>query len=191
MSQENVVRGVRIPVSLPSESAGQRRSLDERLFLRFPAVYRLFAESVLRLPPRSRLRRLMLARLIGRLIAAGNRQDFEPALIAFDRDIEYRPRADLISLDKEDVVVNGHGGLLQIYRKWIDAFGDLRYEPEEVVDFGSKLLVTVQLTGHGSGSGVPISGQTFQLFTLRRGLVVKQQDFPDRDDALEAAGLRE
>jgi hypothetical protein len=31
----------------------------------------------------------------------------------------------------------------------------------------------------------------FQVYTLRRGLVVKQEDFADRGEALEAAGLRE
>ena len=46
MSQENVenVRGVRYRVSLPSEGASQRRSLDDRLFVRFPALFRLLAD---------------------------------------------------------------------------------------------------------------------------------------------------
>jgi hypothetical protein len=30
-----------------------------------------------------------------------------------------------------------------------------------------------------------------QLFILRRGLVVRHEDFADRSEALEAAGLRE
>ena len=43
MSQENaeVVRGVRIALRPLSERAGQLRSLDERLFVRFPVAYRL------------------------------------------------------------------------------------------------------------------------------------------------------
>ena len=48
MSRRNVeiVRGVRIALSLPSERAGQRRSLDERLFVRFPALSRLLADAL-------------------------------------------------------------------------------------------------------------------------------------------------
>jgi hypothetical protein len=42
MSQENVevVRGARIAFPPLSERASQRRSLDERLSARFPALYR-------------------------------------------------------------------------------------------------------------------------------------------------------
>ena len=55
MSKENVetARGVRYPISLPRR-ASQRRSLDERLFLRFPAVYRLLADRVTRALLRNR-----------------------------------------------------------------------------------------------------------------------------------------
>ena len=95
MSQENVVRGVRYPISLPSERAGQRRSLDERMFLRFPTLYRLFTDRLLRLPLRSRLRRLMLTRYVGRAYAARNRRDFEVMLLGLDPGIEYHPRNDL------------------------------------------------------------------------------------------------
>ena len=192
MSQENVeiVRGVRYPVSLPSERASQRRSLDERLFLRFPALYRLIADRVTRLAPRSRLRRLTLTRLGGRAAAAANRRDFDALLYGFDPEIEYRPRPDQIAPD-QDAVYYGHSGYREMWRKWTEAFGDLRLEPEEVLDLGDKLLATVQTSGHGSGSGVPVNLTNFQLFKLRRGLVVWQKDFSDRSEALEAAARRE
>ncbi len=64
MSQENVVHGVRCSVSLPTEGAARRRGLDERLFVRFPDLYRLFADAWMRLPLRSRLRRLFLRNLV-------------------------------------------------------------------------------------------------------------------------------
>jgi hypothetical protein len=93
MSQENVegLRGVRYRVSLPSERAGQRRTLDERFFVRFPAAYRLVADRWARLPLRSRLRRLVLARLAARTLAAVNRRDFDVLFLAIDPGIEYRP----------------------------------------------------------------------------------------------------
>src|SRR3954468_19821041 len=96
MSQANVeiVRGVRSRVSLPSERASQRRALDERLFVRFPAAYRLLADRLMRLPPRSRLRRLILARIAGRAAAAVNRRDFDVLFLAFDPGIEYHPAGD-------------------------------------------------------------------------------------------------
>ena len=189
MSQENVVRGVRYPVSLPSESA-QRRTPDEHLFVRFPALYRLFAERVLRLPVRSRLRRLMIARSVRRAYRAANRRDFDLLVLPLDPGIEYRPAADRLPLDL-DSVFYGRDGYLTVWRAMVGAFEDIRFEPEEVLDLGDTLLITAVVRGTGSGSGVPVSVQLFQVARLRRGLVVWQRDFGDRSEALEAAGLSE
>src|SRR5947208_1075993 len=103
MSQENVeiVRGVRIALPALSERAIQRRTLDERLFTRVPALYRLLAHRVTRLPPRSRLRRLMLVRTVRRAYAAATRRDFDVLLMGFDPGIEYQPSNDLTPPDLE------------------------------------------------------------------------------------------
>jgi ketosteroid isomerase-like protein len=192
MSQENVevVRGTRTSLTPLNERASQRRSLDERLFIRFPALFRLLAGAWMRLPVRSRLRRSMVARRVQLGNAAASRRDLDSVSVGWDPSIEYRPRGDLIPPD-EDPVVYGHDGYRRLWRKWLDSFGDLRFEPEEVIDLGDKLLVTMQVRGRGSGSGVPVSLPMVQLFTLRRGLVVRHEDFADRSEALEAAGLRE
>jgi ketosteroid isomerase-like protein len=191
MSRENVesVRGVRIALSL-SEKAGQRRSLDERLFVRFPALFRLLAGAFMRLPPRSRLRRSMVTRRVWQAYAAANRRDFDAVLVGWDRGSEYLPSGDLMPPDLE-AVFHGHDGYLQLWRYWLDAFEDIRWDPEEMLDFGDRFLVTAQQRGHGSGSGVAVSEPVFQLFKLRQGLVVRQEDFLDRSKALEAAGLEE
>ena len=188
MSPENVevVRGARIAVPPLSDSATQRRSLEERVYVRFPALYRVLAGSLARLPPRSRLRRLMLARTIGRAYAAANRRDFDAVLMGWDRESEYHPSGDLLPPDLETVFY-GHEGYRQLWRYWLDAFEDIRWDPEEILDFGDRLLVTTQQKGRGSGSGVAVSEAVFQLFTIRRGLVVRQADFLDRSQALDAA----
>ena len=185
-----IVRGARIALPRLSERATQRRSLDQRLYVRVPALYRLLAGSVMRLPPRSRLRRLMLARSVGLAYAAANRRDFDLVLLGWDPGSEYHPSGDLLPPDLETVFY-GHDGYLQLWRYWLDAFGDIRWDPEEILDFGDRLLVTAQQRGRGSGSGVAVSESVFQLFTVRRGLVVRQEDFLDRSKALEAAAPRE
>jgi SnoaL-like domain len=90
-----------------------------------------------------------------------------------------------------ETVYYGHGGYRQFWRNWLDAFKDIRWDPEEILDFGEKALVTAQHSGHGSGSGIAVSEPVFQLFTFRRGLVIRQEDFSSRSKALEAAGLLE
>jgi ketosteroid isomerase-like protein len=192
MSQENVevVRGVRIALPPLSERANQRRALDERLIVRFPALYRLLADALMRLPPRFRLRRLMIARGIRQAYAAANRRDFDRILAGWDPGSEYRPSADLMPPDFE-AVFYGPDGYLTMWRRQVEAFEDLRFDPEEILYLGDKVLVTAQQGGHGSGSGVAVGQRVFQLFRFRRGLVVRQEDFLDRSEALEAAGLRE
>jgi len=185
-----VVRGTRIALPPVSERASQRRSLDERLFVRFPALYRLLAAAFFRLPPRSRLRQLMLAHRARQAYAAANRRDFDLVLLGWDPGSEYRPSGDLLPPDLE-AVFHGHDGMRKLWRYWLDAFEDIRWDPEEALDLGDNLLVTAQQRGHGSGSGVAVSEPVFQLFTFRRGLVVRQEDFLDRSKALGAVGLRD
>src|SRR5919109_1081962 len=190
MSQENVdaSRGVRIPVPPVTQGAARRRTLDEQLFVRFPALYRRVAHALTRLQPGSRLRRLILGYSIQRGYAALNRRDFDVVLMRSDPEVEYRPSADLMPPDQERVFY-GHDGYRRLWRRWFDAFEDFRWEPKEILDCGDTLLVTAELTGHGTGSGVTVSEPSFQLFKIRRGLSISQEDFTDRHQALEAAGL--
>jgi len=191
MSKENteVVRAVRIALDPLSKGPSQRRTLDDRLAVRFPGVYRRLADAITRLPPRSRLRRLLVARRVRHAYAAANRRDFELVLTGWDPRSEYRPSADLTPPDVEPVF-HGHDGMRQLWRYWLDAFQDIRWDPTEILELGDKILVTTEQSGHGSGSGVAVSEPVFQLFTFRRGLVIRQEDFLHRSKALEAAGLR-
>ena len=184
------VRGSRIALPAISERASQRRELDDRLFACVPALYRVLATLLLRLPRKSRLRRWMLARRMARVYAAANRRDFDLVLTGLDPETEYRPGPDLIAPDQA-VVFSGHAGYLEMWRNWLDAFEDLRFEPEEILDFGDTFLVTAQQSAHGSGSGIAVHKPVFQLFKMRRGLVIWQHDYSDRAKALEAAGRRQ
>jgi ketosteroid isomerase-like protein len=186
---DRIVRGARIELPPLSEGASRHRTLDERLRVRFPGLFRLLADALMRLPPRSRLRRLMLARAVGRVYAAANRRDFDLVLAGWDPRSEYRPSGELMPPDLE-AAFYGHDGYLRLWRYWLDAFEDIRWDPEEILDFGDRFLVTTRQSGHGSGSGVAVSEPVFQLFTLRRGLVVRQEDFLDRSKAVEAAAQR-
>ena len=193
MSHENVeaVPGVRYRVSLPPGRAAGRRTLDEQLFVRFPALYRLLAGAASGLPIRSQLRRRLIARTSARAAAAANRRDFDVLLLGFDQRLEYHPRRDWMEVLDLDAVFHGHAGYREVWRLMTDAFEDFRLETEEAIDFGGHLLATVVGIGHGSHSGVPVSLPLFQLFRFRRGLVVWQTDFADRESALEAVGLSE
>jgi ketosteroid isomerase-like protein len=192
MSVENIesVRGVRTPVVVPPEN--RRRTLDERIFARFPVLVRAIASRWSRLPPRSRLRRAFVSRLMRQGCEAANRRDFDLLFLFLDPEIELEleesPFGGFVPPDLP-AVNHGHGGYLRAWEAMIEAMEDFRIELDEVVDFGDRLLTPGRFMGHGTASGAPVTQPIFQVFTLRRGLVIRQEDFVDRDKAVEAAGL--
>jgi ketosteroid isomerase-like protein len=131
---------------------------------------------------------VLLVRRFRQGCAAANRRDFDFLLTGFDPGIELH-RADVF-LDVSGTF-HGHDGYLEVWRKVLESFEDVRLDPEEVLDFGDRFLVTLRLSGHGAGSGLSVSQPLFQVFTMRRGLIVRQDDFQDRAEALAAVGLSE
>jgi hypothetical protein len=130
----------------------------------------------------------MLVRGVVQQYAAVNRRDFDYIRIGLDPCIEiHRPEAFF------DVggTFYGYNGYLEVWRRGFESFENFRFDPQELLDFGTRFLVTGKLSGHGTGSGVPISQVLFQLVSLRRGLTVRLDEFLDREQALEAVGLSE
>ena len=78
------------------------------------------------------------------------------------------------------------------YARWMEAW---REEPEttveEVIGNGDHVVVIACFRGRGRGSGVRIAERLYEVYTLRNGKVLRVDEFSDRDQALEAAGLRE
>jgi ketosteroid isomerase-like protein len=194
MSQENVeiLRGVRTQIAASSET--KRRTLAERLLVRFPAIARSLAAGWSRLSPRSRLRRAVLSRMVRQGTSAWNRRDFHLVFLLMHSEAEFRLPESLVGgYVPPDLrgVQRGREGYLRYWQGMFEAWAELKSEPEEAIDFGDRLLVTSRITGHGKQSGIPIDQRLFQVITLRRGLVVEQNEFADRGQALEAAGLSE
>jgi ketosteroid isomerase-like protein len=180
------LQAMRLP---PAREVRQHRTLDERILVRFPALAPWLTAAMNRLPRHSRLRRALLVRRARLAYAAVNRRDFDLTDTVYDPNYEYHP--EQLAFPDSDPVYYGHDGFRKFWRQQLEAFDDVRFDPEEILDLGDRRLVTVQLSGHGTGSGVPFNQQLFQLFTYRRGLIVRQDDFQDRAQALEAAGLSE
>ena len=189
ISEKTTFPAARIAPQRVTGKAGEQRTPEERLMVRFPALAHALAPLLFRLSPQSRIRRLLFGRAIARAYAAANRRDFALNLVLNDEALyEYRPSRDLLPPDMA-TVYRGHEGYREFWRLWLDAFEDIRWDPEEILDLGDRALVTARQSGHGSGSGVAVSEPVYQLFTFRRGLVIRQEDFLDRRQALEAAGL--
>jgi ketosteroid isomerase-like protein len=187
MSQEKVEpeRGIRIPL-VPETR--RRRTLDERILVRFPALTRWLGAAWARLPRDSRLRRAILVRRLQKGYAAANRRDFDFLLTGFDPGVEFYA---VQTGPEGPATFHGHDGVREASQLSLEMFGDMRLDPEELLDWGDRFLVKVNLSGHGAESRASFNQPLFSLCTLRRGLVVRQDEFLDRAEALEAAYLSE
>jgi len=187
MSQENV-EVVRQPIAVRPSS---RRRLEERLALRFPRALALLARAIWRLPLRSRLRRAMVRHVMQLGVEAANRNDLDAAFALYHPDIELMFAAALVALGFEPVY-HGREARISVQRQWIAEWGDMCQEPEELIDFGDgRVLVYGRQKGSGISSRAPIDNDWALLLTLSAGRVIREQDFLDRAEAFQAAGLSE
>ena len=63
--------------------------------------------------------------------------------------------------------------------------------PVELIDAGDKVITVVQVGGAGTASQIALDDQIAFIQTFKNGLVVREQTFRNREEALEAAGLSE
>ena len=100
-------------------------------------------------------------------------------------DLREHPVMDL------DGVYVGRDAVVEASRHWWGAWTDYRLDAEALIDAGSSVVVLVRERGRGKGSGAPFEQRFAQVWTFRRGRIIRWELFPDKPGALEAAGLRE
>ena len=172
----------------------RRRGLDERLFVRLPgasrALFRVAWLAIRRLSPRSRLRRAVLRTVIPRACEALNRRDLEVFSVFLHPEIESVNTAQVVALGGLVPGSRGRETWLEGQRRWLDDWGELRYEPNEVHDLGDdRLLLLGSGKGTGRYSGIELDTEWGLLATISDGLLAREQNFLDRGEALKAAGL--
>jgi ketosteroid isomerase-like protein len=176
---------VRQPLSVRTKS---RRRLEERLSLRFPRLFAGATRAMLRLPPSSRLRQAILRRVVRQGMEAVNRGDYEAAFGLHDRDVELKSPPDMIGLG-EASVTRGREERVRFQEAWDAQWGDVRFEPEELIDLGDRVLVIGRVRGTGISSGAPFDSEWANLLTLSAGRVIHERVFMAHHEALEVAGL--
>ena len=185
MSQENVVR---YPV--PPLRRRSRRTLVEVLALRLPRFARLYRSALWRLPPRSRLRRELLARIVRDSAEAWNRGDRDVLLAGADPELEFNLFGQLGGVGFEDHY-HGREGARRYWATIEAAWEGNRLEPQGVVDFGDRYLALFHNRARKRASGVEVVHPVGLLVTWSKGMVAHASFYWSSDQALEAAGLRE
>jgi ketosteroid isomerase-like protein len=110
-----------------------------------------------------------------------------PDLSKFHPDAEFDATGRIF----DRAMYRGHREIGEYFDQLDDVWERQSLEPEEFVELGDKVVVSVTITTVGRGSGVETKASAAHLWTLRDDKVVRLQIFQTRGDALEAAGLAE
>jgi ketosteroid isomerase-like protein len=122
-------------------------------------------------------------------VVAYNRGDLDTLLAYCADDIDYRAVEG--ALDDRGPM-HGKDAVRAYFQDWLDTFDDLKAEPLELIDAADEQVVTVlRFGGRAKLSGVEADLTFAVVYTLRDGKVARDREYWTRDEALEAAGLRE
>ena len=187
MSEENVAV-VRTPLRVREQS---RRTLDQRLALRFPPLASAIARLFGKLPTTSRIRQALLSRTVRLNAEAFNRRDFRALLLSYHPQAEFRAPRVLAESNILQTSYRGYEGFVDFFREWLSAWGDYRMRPSEVIDLGDRIVIFDEIVGRGATSGAPLIQKHALVLFMKDGRVLLSQEYFDPAEALDAVGLRE
>jgi ketosteroid isomerase-like protein len=188
MSQENV-EVVRKPLRVRERS---RRTLDQRLSLRFPRMAAANSRRIAKLPPGSRLRQATLWRATRLGLEAYNRRDPDAVVIGWHPEFEYHPGRTWVESGLVEPCYRGLEGYRQYLATVDEVWGGENYlKPVELIDLGERIVMLANGTMRAQASGVPLTEAFALVSTLKDGRVIHLQEYYDHDEALEAVGLSE
>jgi ketosteroid isomerase-like protein len=91
----------------------------------------------------------------------------------------------------EELPTQGPDAVRASLTHWKADWDDYEVMPEEFVDTGDSVVVTVRLRGRGRGSGVEIDALFYDVYTLRDSKIVRMDQFTERSEALAAVAQSE
>ena len=127
--------------------------------------------------------------IVRRFCGASGLTSLESQMARLHPDIEWVP----VQSDPEYSVHSGHDDVRAWLTSWAEAFPDLRWELDRILDAGSDLVVAfVRLAGRSDATGMDLETPSYAVvFTLRGEKITRIHEYVDSQEALEAAGLSE
>ena len=124
--------------------------------------------------------------LVRRAYERFNAGDVEGVLHLCDDELEFR---DLPALPGSGVFI-GHDAFRGWFAQMVDAFDALRFDVDDLIDAGERVVVMSHATGRGKGSGATVETHFSTVWTVHDGKAVRIVNYNDHADALAAARLR-
>ncbi|HEX6585750.1 MAG TPA: nuclear transport factor 2 family protein [Solirubrobacterales bacterium] len=121
--------------------------------------------------------------------AAFNRGDLDTWSEFWTDDIDYRAIEGAID---DRGPMHGKAAVRAYVQDWLDNFDNFRSEAVELLDAGEDTVIAVvRISGLAKLSGIETDLTYAALYTIRDGKIARGREYWTRDEALEAAGLRE
>jgi ketosteroid isomerase-like protein len=117
---------------------------------------------------------------------AFRRRDLQAFLSYMDPDVEFKS----FVLEVEGAYY-GHEGVSSWWESVLAVFPDWRPTVDDVEEVGDRLVVRVRSEGRGTGSGIALERDIWQLADIRDGRLKSWAFFRTKQEALEAVGLSE
>ena len=124
--------------------------------------------------------------VVKRLMDAFRAGDHQAALAAYHPEVVCDA-----TVRPEGGMYRGREGVAEAIRVWGGTWDDWKWEIDELIDGGDRVLMVIRESGRGKGSGVVVVQETFWVYALRDGQIVYAQVLVDRGEALKAVGLEE
>jgi len=88
--------------------------------------------------------------------------------------------------------IQGKDALRAHVQDWFDTFEDFKIEPLELIDAGEdKVIAVLRASGQAKLSGVETDLTYAVVHTIRGEKIARGREYWNREEALEAVGLRE
>jgi ketosteroid isomerase-like protein len=121
-------------------------------------------------------------------IEAANRRDIDAVAALVSPEVEWE---DAVFFSEPVRVYRGRAEFREWVNRVLEPWKSLHLEAEEITEAGDdRVLVGTLITARGKGSGVETRIRVWVVIWIANGKITRRRVFLDRDDALEAAGLR-
>jgi uncharacterized protein len=98
---------------------------------------------------------------------------------------------DVVMTSVFEAPFHGWHAMRDDIERWASVWENLTVTIEEIIDAGEQVVLVAHHRGRGRGSGVEVDTRFYEVYTLRDGKVVRVDEFSERGNALQAAGLSE
>jgi ketosteroid isomerase-like protein len=112
--------------------------------------------------------------IVRRLIDSFRRRDNEYPFTVFAEDIEWD--ASQVPIFDAQRVFRGHEGVRDFWRRWLQAWEDIEFKADEIVESGEDVAVFIRQRNLGHGSGIWVDQAPYvMIWTFRGGKAVRMR----------------